>query len=135
MAYIKHFFRKESVYEECCDRGTRFYDWVLSDVEHFCCSACGAEVGRRNSFCPHCGEKLSGGIKEQYKNCSCAICGKHFRQLGHENEICCLNCRSILHKRNDVEIGKAFYELGRQAGKQEHREPRTGKQKTEKRKN
>lgn len=116
MAYIKHIWKRERVLEECIDRGTRFQDWVVRDVEHYCCSACGAEVAKKNSFCPHCGVKLSGTVKEQYKNTSCVICGNNFRQLQHKNEVCCLRCRDLLKKKDSVEIAKAFYKLGKRNG-------------------
>lgn len=116
MAYIKHYWRRQRVLEECVDRGTKFQEWVERDVEHYCCSACGSETAKGNSFCPHCGVKLSGHVKEQYKNSSCVICGEKFKQLEHKNEEFCFRCRDLFMDKNRTEIAKAFYELGKKNG-------------------
>lgn len=118
MAYIKHYWRAEKVYKEFSDGGCRFHDWTVENVEHYSCSACGAGVGKRTSFCPHCGVKLSG-VKEQYKKTSCKICGAEFTQLAHKEEWCCPRCQSLFMQENGffekgkTEIAKTFYELGK----------------------
>lgn len=50
MAYIKHYWRRQRVLEECVDRGTKFQEWVERDVEHYCCSACGSGNSKRKFF-------------------------------------------------------------------------------------
>lgn len=117
MAKIKHFFRKEDVYEKCDDRGLTFHAWVKKDVEHFCCSACSAEVNKDSVFCSKCGEKFTG-ISEERKTCVCEICGSKFKQMEHENATYCPNCRSLLYGRYGAEIAKVFYELGKQQARQ-----------------
>lgn len=116
MAYIKHFYRKEPVYEKCNDRGVEWYDWFDKDVEHYACSKCGAEVSCGSKFCSHCGEKLSG-VREEYKKTACEICDTKFEQLAHERETCCSRCRRLVKGQYDVKIAKVFYELGKQANK------------------
>ena len=59
MAYIKYYRNREQVYEECCERGTYWHDFVWKDVEHWNCSECGAEVNKDSKFCSECGEKLN----------------------------------------------------------------------------
>lgn len=113
MAKIKHFFRSEKVYEECCDRGITFKDWIYKDVEHFCCSKCGSEVNKNSKYCPNCGEKFTS-ITEEKITCSCEICGNKFKQMSHENETCCTRCRNLINKKYGTELAKAFYELGKQ---------------------
>ena len=116
MAYIKHFYRKEPVYEKCNDRGTEWFDWIDKDVEHYTCSKCGAEVNCGSRFCSCCGEKLSG-VREEYKRTTCEVCNDKFEQLAHENEICCGRCRRLIRDKYGVKLAKAFYELGKQANK------------------
>lgn len=116
MAYIKHFYRKQPVYEKCNDRGTEWFDWIEKDVEHYTCSKCGAEVNRGSKFCSHCGEKLSG-VREEYKTTNCKVCGIRFEQLAHESDTCCGRCKNLIADKWGWELAKAFYELGKQANK------------------
>lgn len=116
-AHIRHFWRTERCYEECNDRGTSFYDWTMKEVEHFCCSACGGEISRGISFCPHCGVKMSGRTEEEYLEAVCAICGKKFTQMHYAGDRCCVACRDIFSRKTEKwDIAKAFYELGRKEG-------------------
>ena len=112
MANIKHYFREESVYEECNDRGVRFKDWVRKTVEHYACSSCGAEVDKNSAFCHKCGEKLNG-IKEETKKLTCVICGTKEKVLSNNTDTCCSRCNRLLKGYDRIEIAKAFYELGK----------------------
>ena len=112
MAYIKHFFREEKVCDNCNDRGVSFQAWVTKNVEHHCCSECGAEVDKNSSFCSKCGVKLTG-IKDSKKGCSCEVCGSKFTQMRHEREVCCSRCRRLIQNNYGVELAKAFYKLGK----------------------
>lgn len=116
-AYIKHFWRTERCYEDCNDRGTAFRDYVSREVEHFCCSECGAEVSRGISFCPCCGAKMSGHVEEEYSDTVCEICGRKFTQMRHDGDRCCVMCRDIFSRKTEKwDIAKAFYELGKKEG-------------------
>ena len=114
MAYIKHFFIEEVVYENCCDRGIRFYDYVNKQVEHYKYSECRAEVNKDSAFCPKCGVKFSS-IKDSYTTLNCYICDTKFKKLSHEDTKCCSTCSSIMynHRYDKKEMAKAFYELGK----------------------
>lgn len=114
MAKIKHFFREEEVYEECSDRGLKYDIWVSQNVEHYCCSECGAEVNKSSIYCFKCGAKFSG-IEESYKTTNCYVCGTKFKQLNHKDANCCSRCETLIkNSRYDKEdLAKAFYELGR----------------------
>ena len=112
MATIKHFFRKEQVYETCNDRGVTFKDWVNKNVEHYCCSECGTEVDKSSVFCSKCGVKFTG-VRNSYKSSTCYICNTKFKQLSHESNECCSTCQSILNRKYGMELAKAFFELGK----------------------
>lgn len=114
MGKINHFFREEKVYEDCCDRGVCFKEYVNKMVEHYQCSDCGIEVNKNNVFCPKCGTKFSG-IKEFYKASSCLICGTKFKQLSHEEKNCCTRCSSLIDRNryDREELAKVFFELGK----------------------
>ena len=64
MAKIIHTYTNDTVYDECNDRGTTFWDFVNKWVHHYRCSKCKKEVPSTAKFCPECGEKFIGNIKE-----------------------------------------------------------------------
>lgn len=63
MAFIKHFVKKENVYQEFNDRGIKWWGFALQDVEHYKCSNCNTEVIPTSKFCLECGKKFTQ-IKE-----------------------------------------------------------------------
>ena len=63
MAFIKHYVKKEKVYQEFDDRGTKWWGFALKDVGHYKCSYCNSEVLPISNFCLICGEKFTD-IKE-----------------------------------------------------------------------
>ena len=63
MAFIKHFIKKETVYQEFDDRGIKGWRFVLKDVGHYRCSNCNSEIPPISNFCLECGEKFTE-IKE-----------------------------------------------------------------------
>ena len=63
MTFIKHFIKKEKVYQEFNDRGTTWWGFALKDIEHYRCSNCNSEVNPKSKFCLECGKKFTK-IKE-----------------------------------------------------------------------
>lgn len=118
MAHINHYYREEKVWEECCDRGIKFEDYVTQNVEHYTCSECGKEVSKSSKFCPECGAKFNK-VKEEYKTITCAICGTKEKMLAHKDGICCSDCALSLHCHRDyIELAKIFYQKGLKKGKE-----------------
>lgn len=63
MTFIKHFIKKEKVYQEFNDRGTTWWGFALKDIEHYRCSNRNSEVNPKSKFCLECGKKFTN-IKE-----------------------------------------------------------------------
>lgn len=119
MAKINHFYRNERVYEECCDRGVTFNEWITTQVEHYCCSECGSEIDKDSVFCSKCGVKFSG-ITEEYKTTSCHVCKTKFKQLNHENNNCCPRCETLINNNRycKEDLAKEFFELGKKISRE-----------------